>query len=468
MTGCKLTAGSPTPPSADANGPPLPAAGAPLVVAVAYSGGRDSTALLHATLVAGKALGARVLALHVHHGLSANADAWMAHCEAACRRWQADGHPVDFVGHRLEGVPAAGQSVEAWARQARYAALGALASARGASLVLLGHHRQDQAETWLLQALRGGGSAGLAAMPATADRGGIRWARPWLHRPRSDIEAYIREYRLTYIEDDSNNEPRFARNRLRLQAWPGLTAAFPGAEAALAKAAHWAQEADAVLAELAAIDLAEVAGAEGLALDRWRTLSLPRRSNALRSWLADRSGAPVGTKLAQRLLDELPIARSGRWPVGTGELRLHRGILRLVAASADADRRPTVARETSLSVRRAGTYRLPGWDGSLQVCRSPGRGVALGQLADLELRPRGGGERFAAGIGRPSRSLKKQYQSAGVACWERDGPLIFSAGQLVYVPGLGLDARVMGPPGQDTVDLRWQAGSPVGGALDDG
>ena len=158
----------------------MPQARAP-TVAVAYSGGRDSTALLHATLAAARDGGVEVVALHVHHGLSVHADDWLAHCERQCAAWAAAGQPVEFDSRRVGGSgPARGESVEAWAREARYAALAEISQARGIDLVLLAHHRRDQAETVLLQALRGAGAAGLAAMPRVMRRRGITWARPWL------------------------------------------------------------------------------------------------------------------------------------------------------------------------------------------------------------------------------------------------------------------------------------------------
>ncbi|HET6599350.1 MAG TPA: tRNA lysidine(34) synthetase TilS, partial [Burkholderiaceae bacterium] len=147
------------------------------IVAVAYSGGRDSTALLHATLAAAAPLSVHVVALHVHHGLSPNADAWLAHCDAQCARWARRGHPLTFAAQRLATQPARGESVEAWARSARYAALAEMALAHGATLVLLAQHRRDQAETFLLQALRGAGVAGLAGMPRGVERAGIVWQR---------------------------------------------------------------------------------------------------------------------------------------------------------------------------------------------------------------------------------------------------------------------------------------------------
>ena len=429
-------------------------------VAVAWSGGRDSTALLHATLLEAASLGAKVFALHVHHGLSSNADAWLAACEAQCRRWAKRGLPVEFISTRLASLPAKGESVEAWARQARYRALRAMAQQHGASVVLLAHHRRDQAETFLLQALRGAGMAGLSGMPVSVQRDGIDWQRPWLAKTSDEIAAYVRRHRLKHVEDESNGDRRFARNRLRLDVWPALASAFDHAETSLATAAAWAQEAHVALDELATLDLASVTTQKGLQVQGWLGLSGARRSNALRAWLVAQTGRSPAASLVTRVLAELPAARSARWPLGAGELRLYRGQLTFAdkAVAPEAAIAPAPVRETRLSVTRAGHYALPGWAGHLHVERTSGEGVPLAWLAHLELRPRAGAEQFQSGLGRPPRSLKKQFQGAGVPEWGRAGPLLYSGGQLVYVPGLGLDARVLGLPGQPLVRLRWVAG----------
>jgi tRNA(Ile)-lysidine synthase len=157
-----------------------------------------------------------------------------------------------------------------------------------------------------------------------------------------------------------------------------------------------------------------------------------------------------------RLLDELPTRRNARWPIESGELRVYRGVLRFGPGPGTASREP----ETLASVRREGVYELPGWSGALHVNAVADMGVPLAWLAHLELRARSGGEQFQAGIGRPPRSLKKQFQDAGVPMWERTGPLVYSGGQLVFVPGLGLDARVIGLPGQRLMALRWEPSGP--------
>ncbi|MES1161441.1 MAG: tRNA lysidine(34) synthetase TilS, partial [Rhizobacter sp.] len=180
--------------------------------------------------------------------------------------------------------------------------------------------------------------------------------------------------------------------------------------------------------------------------------SAARRSNVLRAWWKRQMGSGAPAALVARLLDELPTRRNARWPSEAGELSVYRGVLRCAAPlSASAP-----ARETTLSIQRPGAYALPDWSGALHVEAVPDMGVPLAWLAHLVLRERKGAEQFQAGIARPPRSLKKQFQDAGVPAWERTGPLLYSGGQLVFVPGLGLDARVIGLPGQVLVTLRWE------------
>ncbi len=463
---------STTPPSADDGNPagvpvsvPSSPPSPPSVVAVAYSGGRDSTALLHATWrallapVEGGGAQPEVVALHVHHGLHPQADAWLVHCEAQCARWAAEaGRPLRFRSERLTGAPAPGDSVEAWARAQRYEALARMARAEGATLVLLAHHRRDQAETFLLQALRGAGMAGLSGMPAQyRDAQGLRWCRPWLERPREAIDAYVARHRLDHIEDDSNANPRFARNRLRLNLWPSWTASFPDAEASLAQAARRAQEAQACLAELAHIDLRTMAPRGGpLDLKAWSRLSPPRRGNALHAWLQRIPGLRVTRPLLDRLSLELGNGEGApaRWPCGDGELRRYQGELSYAPGIPESALRPGIP--GALLIPAPGRYELPAWGGRLHVFPVEADGLAWTPGMVLTLRRREGAEQFQAGPRQPARSLKKQFQSARVPAWERTGPLVYQGEDLVFVPGLGLDARAWAPAGVAQVGLRWE------------
>jgi tRNA(Ile)-lysidine synthase len=398
----------------------------------------------------------QVLALHVHHGLSRAADAWEFHAHAQCNALVAAGCPVRFESRRVRVSAGGGQSVEDAARRARYAALREMATAHGATLVLLAHHRRDQAETFFLQALRGAGVAGLAGMPRIARREGIDWARPWLAMPRAAIESYIAAHGLAFVEDDSNLDTRFARNRLRQRVWPALEEAFPQAETALASAATWAQQADAALADLAEMDLRGCSDALGLDVAAWASLPMHRRSNALREWLRRASGARPAAALLLRLLHEVPERRGpAHWEAIGGELRRYRGRLKWAPAQAAAahSREPL---EASLHVQRAGRVPLAGWGGVLRIARVAEGGIPIALLRDATLAARQGAERFQAGPRQPARALKKQYQAAGVPEWMRGGPLVFSAGVLLFVPGLGLDARACAVPGEPRVDLSWE------------
>lgn len=454
---------STTPPSTDPGG----AADAPVVaVAVAYSAGRDSTALLHATARMAAQLGGpqgavRVVALHVHHGLSAQADAWLDHAREHCAAWAAQGLPVMLMHRRLNLRPRAGESIEALARQARYRALADMARESGCQQVLLAHHRRDQAETFLLQALRGAGVAGLSAMPREAWRDGLQWCRPWLHQPREAIQAYVAAHGLSYVDDDSNAEVRFARNRLRAQVWPALTQAFDHAEISLAQAALHQSDVLACLDDwltgvLPGLILRR-AGRQDLDVTAWLQWPPGPRRETLRAWFALHGAGALPASWVHRLHDELSSCVRGSWPLPAqgGALRLYRGGLSWQPGGHVVAPDPVPAGVHPLSVARAGRVALPvGW-GHLQVARVASGGVALSRLRSCELRPREGGEQFQLAPQRPARLLKKQFQALAVPSWLRDGPLLWAQGQLVFVPGLGVDARVWAAPGEPQVTLTW-------------
>ncbi|MDQ6627484.1 MAG: tRNA lysidine(34) synthetase TilS [Pseudomonadota bacterium] len=435
---------------------------------MAFSGGRDSTALLHATARSARALGVDVLALHVHHGLSDAAEDWLRHGTALCAGWTRQGLPVRFLAARIASRPGQGESVEAWARRERYRALRAMALAHGATLVLLAHHRRDQAETFLLQALRAGSPHALSAMPASAWREGITWARPWLSQSAAAVDAYARRHRLGHIDDDTNQDTRLARNRLRARVWPVLLEAFPDAEATLAGAAGQAQLAAAMMNEWAAVDLDAIASIRDdpcLDIASWQALPAGRRSNALRAWLHVHAGGKAASRsLLARLMAELDETTSRRWPVPGGELRSYRGSLRHAilpgstgqapngAMPIDAGRPPT----TRIDLHEVGVHVVPSWQGAFIVEPAVADGLPAELAAQLELRGRLPGDRFQAAPDRPARSLKLQYQAARIAPWLRGGPIVSHAGRPVYVPGLGLDARAFAAPGQPCLRISWR------------
>jgi tRNA(Ile)-lysidine synthase len=426
---------------------------------VAYSAGRDSTALLHATAQAAREQGIEVAALHVHHGLMREADRWLVLAEEQVDRWRKAGLPVRLVSTRLQGKPAKGESVEAWARRERLVALARMARDSGAQMILLAHHRRDQAETVLLQALRGAGPAGLAAMPRVAERDGLQWRRPWLDMPREAIEAYVRQHKLSFVDDASNSDERFARGRVRHKVWAALNREFPDAEVALTAVARRAQETQALLAEVAVSDLAMLVDDAGrLDVARWRALSPARRANALRAWLhamLDR-GAPE--TLIERLMAQLPEATCSRWPAQRErEVVLYRGRLEVVNSPRNRD--GAVPAERTIDLSRPGVHKVPQWRGSFEVTRVTSGGVPAVLLKACRVIARRGRERWQMHPRSTPRSLKKQYQAAGIAAWQRDGPLLYVGAQLVFVPGLGLDARVcvQACAGRRLLAVHWRA-----------
>jgi tRNA(Ile)-lysidine synthase len=427
-------------------------------VAVAASGGRDSTALLHATVQLALGTGLQVAALHVHHGLNPAADDWLAHLGRQCARWARAGLPVSLHSRRLDGGPARSESVEAWARKERYLALAAMARDAGSGIVLLAHHRRDQAETVLLQALRGAGPAGLSAMPREVLRDGILWCRPWLEQPAEAIAAYVRRHRLSHIEDDSNLDRRFDRNRLRHDLWPALLAAFPHAESTLAHVAAQAQWAQQVVEEVAQADLPGLlvpgGAADALDVAAWRALTPARRIAALRRWLADRGVAHGLDHLASRVAAELPVQSTAQWPVdGQRRLRLYRGRLAMVPLQATPAALP--AQHEAPALDRPGRHSLPAWAGTLELVSVNQGGVSPALLKDAVLRARLPGDKFQFAARSVARSLKKQYQDRAVPAWHRDGPLIAAGDLLVFVPGLGIDARAVAAAGQPQLAIHW-------------
>ena len=244
---------------------------------VGLSGGVDSMVLLHLLVAAREERGFELCAVHVHHGLSAEADAWAAHCARVCEAWQVPLR-VRRVAVRVEG----GQSLEAVARRERYRVY----RESTADAVVLAHHQDDLAETVLLQLLRGGGARALAAMPAWRQDGTLALWRPLLARTRDELLAYAREHGIEWVDDESNLDTRWRRNLLRHRVMPGLAEALPHYRAHLARSAQLAADAAAVLDEVAAADLAACLAGDALSRDGLLALSPPRQRELLRHWCA--------------------------------------------------------------------------------------------------------------------------------------------------------------------------------------
>jgi tRNA(Ile)-lysidine synthase len=368
-------------------------------LAVGLSGGVDSVALLHRLRALAPRLGLRLSAVHVHHGLSPNADAWAAFCRKLCRQW---GIPLSV---RKVRVARRGAGLEAAARTARRAALARVA----ADAIALAHHLDDQAETVLLNLLRGAGPRGAAAMPAAGRLGDKLLLRPLLGVPRREILAYARAHGLRWVEDESNRDDALTRNFLRLHVGPLLEARFPRWRENLARAARRFAAADA------------------------------RAERALRDFLARRGmRAPSEAKLAE-MLRQLA-GRGARTSIRHDgkELRMYRGRLEVAPDAPPAPR-------AFAPLDWHGERRLPiaALQGELRFRRARGAGIAaaLAEGKTFRVRLRGGGERLRPDPRRPRRSLKNLFQEAGVPPWRRERlPMLYFGEALIWAPGLGVDA----------------------------
>ncbi len=423
---------------------------------IALSGGRDSVTLLDlACRLRAERLPAlrRLLAVHVNHGLQPAAQDFERHCVALCAA-----RDVALEVRRVT-VQGRGRGIEAAARAARYQALAQVARERRSPIVLTAHHLDDRIETFLIQWLRGAGPDGLAAFaPARDFDGGVALVRPLAGVARAQIDAYARLRKLAWIDDPSNADPALLRNALRQRVLPALEAVRPGYARSAARAIDLVAEAAATLADVGAADLAyctEGAAPGTLRLDRLAQLAPPRQALAVRRWLAGHDlEAPSRARLQQAIGQSLRARSDARLLVRLGghELRRHRGLLVL--------RRPDGAAPVDAAVQWHGepSVHVAAWNGTLHFEVSEGEGFAPEWLAaaPLQLRARRGGERIRPHIARPTRTLKRAFQDAGIPEYERaDLPLVWRGDQLLYVAGVGHDVRLTDADGP-RVRLRWE------------
>lgn len=270
-----------------------------LPLGVALSGGADSTALL---IACARKWPGQVRALHVHHGLQEAADGFERHCTALCAELQV---PLRVAHVNARHAP--GQSPEEAARDARYQALEALAQDHQASgaieSIALAQHADDQVETLLLALSRGAGVAGLASMPQQWARAGLRWFRPLLRVPGAEIRSWLQQQGACWVEDPTNTDERYTRNRIRARLIPALDAAFPSFRDTFARSADHAAQAAELLQEFAQSDLAQVG--EPPVINALQSLSRARQANVLRHWLRTVHGTTPSTAQLMELLDQV-------------------------------------------------------------------------------------------------------------------------------------------------------------------
>jgi tRNA(Ile)-lysidine synthase len=396
------------------------------------SGGVDSVALLHVLTRCQASYDFDLCCIHVHHGLSPNADAWATFCADWCRHY---GVALDVQRVQIDRADPAG--IEAAARVARHRVFAAL----DADFVLTAHHRDDQAETLLLQLLRGAGPKGLAAMAETQQRHGWHAVllRPFLELTRAEIEHYARLHQLLWIEDESNADTAFNRNYLRHAVLPTITARFPSAATTLARSAALQADAATLLHDLALLDAERCVSGDRLDCVALGTLSTPRARNLLRWFIAQRGLAMTSERRLDEALRQLLHAAADahvRVIIQPGyELRRYRHAAMLIALR-DCAVQPLVTWQGEASVR------LVQAANELAMNRAVGAGLSLARLnaGRVEIGMRQGGERLRLAAQGSLRSLKNLLQEADMPPWQRAClPLLWCDGELVWAAGIGFD-----------------------------
>jgi tRNA(Ile)-lysidine synthase len=418
------------------------------ILLLGFSGGLDSCVLFDLLQRVQTAVGFRLQALHVNHGISPNAAEWERFCAEICA--EAD---VPFQAARVSVPRDSGQGLEAAARAARYAVL----LTQPVDAVVLAHHQDDQAETVLLQLLRGAGTKGLAAMPAMSESAEGRpiLLRPLLGVSRGALEDYARSRDLRWIEDESNLDLAYDRNFLRQHILPELEKRFPACRVTLARSAAHLGESAILLDEVAREDAAHRVREGRLDLSGLRAFSMPRAKNLLRFWLAGHSSSMPSTRrlgeIYQQLMNARPDAQI-RIPLTGGWVRRYRG-----EAWFEPQENGTAILE--ITWRGEGTLHLPG--GCLTFSRQMGQGLSLARMASGRpiVRSRNGGERFRPDCRRPTRGLKHLFQEAGLPPWQRQSlPLLYLEEILVVVPGIGVACDFQASGDEMGLVVTWQPG----------
>lgn len=422
---------------------------------VAYSGGLDSTALLHAMAARRDRLGGPLRAVHVDHGLAAASAQWSRRCRAVCAQLE-----VPCTVLEVDAAHGPGESPEAAARRARYAALEGVVGV--GEVLLTAQHRDDQAETVLLQLLRGAGPHGLAGMPADAPFGKGRLLRPLLGFGRDELRRYVERAGLDWVDDPSNSDTGFDRNLLRHRVMPVLAGRWPGLGRVLTRSAGHFAEAAALLDELADADgtLAGGTAPGTLSVDALGGLSSARRRNLLRHWLRGH-GLPVPdtahmARVEREALTPRPDAAPRiHWP--GAEVRRYRDDLYALAPLPPVPERVVLWDP-------AEPLELPDGLGRLTARAVTGSGIRATACPDgLAVAFRAGGERCRPVRRAHTRPLKKLFQEAAIPPWWRvRWPLLFAGETLAAVPGLWLCAAAAAGPGEAGWEVRYE-GPAAGG-----
>ena len=418
---------------------------APPKLLLALSGGLDSCVLLHLLAEVKRSLPFELHALHVHHGLSANADAWAVFCARQCEVLNV---PLQVEHVNVDKSSKLG--IEAAARQLRYQALFDYQfNKTPVDFVITAHHQDDQAETLLLQLLRGAGVKGLSGMAALDKTRGLM--RPLLAVSRQTLCDYAVQHHIAWCDDESNDNTQYERNFVRHEVMPMLASRFPSVKSVVARTASHMAEANDLLDALAALDAENLLLNNSLCLQGLSQLDATRAKNLLRWWFSQNQlampSAEYLTEIVQQLLNAKPDADLS--------LQLQHLTLRRYQQRAYLCVAP-VAAPYDLVWNGESTLMLPN-GGQLQFKSVSGSGLALKLgMTRLRITNRCGGERFKPNALRPTRTLKHLLQEANIPPWQRPFfPLIYWHDTLACVPGIGVAHELQAKESELGLEIFW-------------
>lgn len=415
---------------------------------IAFSGGLDSHVLLHTLSLIKNEIKPELVAVHVNHGLSRYAESWQKHCQSVC-----ENHAIKFLTFTIDIAQKSNKGTEAFAREKRYEIFANLMMEH--DLLLTAHHLNDQAETMLLQLIRGSGPDGLAGMPQSREFSNGFLVRPLLDYSREEIHEYALKESLHWVEDESNKSNQYDRNYLRNEIIPGLLTRWPGALKTIRRATRHQADARSLINEIAENDLETVCGDEWskINLTEFSKLSLIRGKNVLRAWIKRNHMEIPNAQIIEKINDEVIHANSEKNPCikwEGGEIRRYRRFLYVMRPLSIHDVKTTIIWDLKKTLSLTSGY--------LKADLSKGHGIRREMISSdsVEIRYRQGGEKIRPSGRDHTHELKKLYQDEGVLPWLRDRiPLIYFENELIAVGDLWIEHKYSASQSESGWKIKW-------------
>ncbi len=416
---------------------------------IAYSGGMDSHVLLHVLASIQNNIKPRLVAVHINHGISSDADLWVKHCQKIC-----EDHLIEFQTFPVDLSQKSDKGTEAFAREKRYEVLGNLINRH--DLLFTAHHMDDQLETILLQLMRGSGPDGLVGMPQAREFSKGNLVRPLLNYSREEIHDYALSEALNWIEDESNKSNKYDRNFLRNRIIPELITRWPGALKTVQRAAKHQAEAKSLINEISHGDLDAVCESEYTKIDisRFDILSSIRKKYVLRAWIKINKLVTPDAQIIEKIITEVIHANVDRNPCikwKGSEVRRFRGYLYIMQSLPAHDVKMSKPWNFEGSLKLASGY--------LKAISSKGSGIKMDILSNntVEIRYRQGGEQIRPSGRIETHDLKKLFQEQGVLPWLRNRiPLVYYENELIAVADLWVESKYAASGTEAAWQIVWE------------